>query len=101
MAIARPVVPGPESGEGRFPAAGSQTSLAPPISETGMELDATLPAASLSHSLPVKAAIDLGEPSGVFPKLPPDPSSPASPDSSAEPSTRVLSGNPSLDARFE
>src|SRR5580698_3555790 len=91
MAIARPVVPGPESREGRFPAVGSQTSLAPPINETGMELDATLPAASLSQSLPAKAAIDLGEPSGVLP----------APDSSAEPSTRVLSGDPALDARFE
>ena len=94
MAIARPVVPGPESREGRFPAAGSQTSLAPPLSETGMELEATPPAASLSHSLPAKAAIDLGEPSGVSLSTQP-------PDSAEEPSTRVLSGDPALDIRFE
>ncbi|WP_158821569.1 bifunctional (p)ppGpp synthetase/guanosine-3',5'-bis(diphosphate) 3'-pyrophosphohydrolase [Granulicella sp. S156] len=94
MAIARPVVPGPESREGRFPAAGSQTSLAPPLSETGMELEATPPTTSLSDSLPAKAAIDLGEPSGASLSTQP-------PDSAEEPSTRVLSGDPALDVRFE
>src|SRR5580698_7325623 len=99
MAIARPVVPGPESGEGRFPAAGSERSFAPPISETGVELEATLPPTSLGHSLSASAiadlkTTDLDEPSGVF--LSPAPALPP-----IEPSTRVLSGDVALDARFE
>jgi GTP diphosphokinase / guanosine-3',5'-bis(diphosphate) 3'-diphosphatase len=99
MAIARPVVPGPESGEGHFPGAGSERSYAPPISETGVELEATLPPASLGHPLSASdiadlKTTDLDEPSGVF--LSPGPALPP-----VEPSTRVLSGDVALDARFE
>ncbi len=70
------------------PVPGPETTLAPPLSDTGMELEAALPAAS-RYSAPNSFAASLDEPSGEL--VPPV----------AGPTSAELPINSPLDAKFE
>jgi GTP diphosphokinase / guanosine-3',5'-bis(diphosphate) 3'-diphosphatase len=81
----------PDSGA---PAVGSQETIVPPNSETGMELEAALPADPVTLILPAASA-DLDEPSGVF--------GASQQEASYEAKSALASptGNASIEERFE